>query len=125
MSCSVLQVWVHGSRYESCLVAVVVPNKNRLEARGSTPGRTCRTGSFGQPPAEMPCCIEPPHWQPVHSQTKDALHPGHLAEQAWAGEQGIDGTFAELCADSCVKRMLLHELEATGKQGGLKVRGAG
>ncbi|KAL4435216.1 hypothetical protein ABPG77_001898 [Micractinium sp. CCAP 211/92] len=64
------QIWVHGSHYESCLIAVVVPNRNRLEA--------------------------------------------------WAREQGIDGSFAELCADSCVRRMVLHELEATGKRGGLK-----
>lgn len=28
-----LQIWVHGSHYESCLVAVVVPNRNRLEVR--------------------------------------------------------------------------------------------
>ncbi|PRW60134.1 acetyl- synthetase [Chlorella sorokiniana] len=26
------QIWVHGSRFESCLVAVVVPSKRRLEA---------------------------------------------------------------------------------------------
>ncbi len=47
------------------------------------------------------------------------------ALQAWAREQGIDGSFAELCADSCVRRMVLHEMDATGKRGGLKVRGAG
>ncbi|KAL4436674.1 hypothetical protein ABPG75_003813 [Micractinium tetrahymenae] len=64
------QIWVHGSRFESCLVAVVVPSRGRLET--------------------------------------------------WAREQNIDGSFAELCADSCVKRMVLRELETTGKRGGLK-----
>eukprot|EP00887_Chlorella_sp_A99_P003454 scaffold7.g3454.t1 len=66
----IAQAWIHGNFHESCLVAVVVPNKRRLEA--------------------------------------------------WAREQGIEGEFADLCADSQVKRMLQHEIETTAKSGGLK-----
>ena len=48
-----------------------------------------------------------------------------LSAQAWAKEQGLSGSLAELCHEDRVKKMLLGDLNATAKAGKLKVGGCG
>jgi long-chain acyl-CoA synthetase len=38
----------------------------------------------------------------------------------WAASQGIPGTFADLCANPAVNKVILEDLTKIGKEGGLK-----
>ena len=56
----------------------------------------------------------------------DTVHmPVCCLLQAWAKEQGLSGSLAELCHEDRVKKMLLGDLNATAKAGKLKVGGCG
>lgn len=158
------QIWAHGSHFESCLVAVVVPAKAKLEV--SQPVVSCSASpinitraiesyhhlsslSNGRPVGVCPtaceamtnpiaaaqqsdaCCQQPSMLGPsagiVHLVPGDCSLPRTCVlcpMQAWAKEQGVGGGIAELCEHPQAKRMLLKEVEDTGRKGGLKVRAA-
>ncbi len=45
--------------------------------------------------------------------------PDQAMLEKWASENGVKGSFSDICKDEKVKKLLLDEIKTKGKEGGL------
>lgn len=108
-----VQIWVHGSRFESCLVAVVVPSKRHLEVRRAAGTSSERWHACGPPSAQSsslanltldgttpadvcchPCSPRPRSPGQRRSELRETLH-GCARTARWACRRALGGACAE------------------------------